>query len=120
MPKKGECRYCKALSVIHDVESIVEYTTDGLKIGGKKPTDAQLKELIGQCLFLERSELWKLLSSTLKAQAIKTGLIESKDFDQVIFAKASLHSVDVQQSIINAIRLENKNREGVAKTTKSN
>ncbi len=110
MATKGGCRYCEAFSSLYDKDEVVEYKEDGLFIGGIKPTEIQLNELASEIIIFEQSLLWKLLSETIKAQAIDSGIRKAKDYDQLLFSKASLHVVEVQQSIINAIRLERKKR----------
>ena len=109
MPVKS-CRYCEALSSLNNKESVVEYRNDVLYIGGVKPTDPQIEEMAKECILLGRMNVWKVLSETIKAQALDLGIRHAKDFDQLMFAKAMLHVVEVQESIIKAIVTENAGR----------
>lgn len=114
MLKIGGCRFCEALSGLYDAEKVVEYRDEVLHIGGHVPTEQQLNELANEAMLLRRTGIWALLTETVKAQAIDMGIRKSKDFDQLMFAKAMLHVVEVQESIINAIHVEHQKRKAVA------
>lgn len=107
---KKECRYCEALSALHGREQVVEYRDGVLFIGGQKPTDIQLADLAGESDLLGRLSLWPLLTETVKAQALDLGIKNAKDFDQLLFAKAMLHVVQIQESIRSAIQKEASTR----------
>src|ERR1035437_3755210 len=97
--KKASCRFCSALASIHNQEQIVEYRESVLHIGGHIPTDLQVKELLQEVILLQQTTLWKLLTETVKAQALDLAVHTAKDFDQVMFAKAMLHVIQTQESV---------------------
>ncbi len=101
-----ECRFCTALEHLHGSEHVVEYREKELFIGGVKPTSQQLEELAKEVQLLEQTALWKLLTATVKAQAVHMGITLCKDFDQVMFAKAMLHVVGIQTSLIESVKKE--------------
>lgn len=119
MPVKGGCKYCAALSSLCDHERVAEYRDGVLHIGGLIPTDQQLDEMAKEAMLLKQSGLWKILTETVKAQALDLGIRHAKDFDQLMFAKAMLHVVDVQLSAVAAIEAENSKRLK-GKTTETN
>lgn len=100
------CRFCTALEHLHGAESVVEYRDGEFYIGGVKPTTQQLEELAKEVQLLEQTALWKLLTATVKAQATHMGLTLCKDFDQVMFAKAMLHVVGIQSSLVESVKKE--------------
>jgi hypothetical protein len=104
------CRFCEALVSLADKEKVVEYRDGVLHIGGLIPTDKQIEELARESELLGKTVLWKHLTETVKAQAIDMGIRQAKDYDELLFAKALLHIVEVQQSIINAVLKENSIR----------
>lgn len=108
----SNCRYCEALSSVIGRESVVEYRDGVLHIGGQVPTDAQLAELVNEAELLSKTSLWMLLTETVKAQALELGIRNAKDFDQLMFAKAMLHVVEVQQSVSKAVKEEKRSRDG--------
>jgi len=102
-----DCRFCKALGDLHGTENIA--TVDSSKvlhIGGHKPTISQLEELGREIQLIEQTQLWKILTETVKSQAITLGIKEAKDFDQLLFAKAMLHIVGIQESLLGIIKKE--------------
>lgn len=112
MSKLTDCRYCAALSSIHGKEYVIELRDGVLYIGGVNPTDQQIEEMAKESVLLGQMNLWKVLTETIKAQALDLGIRHAKDFDQLMFAKAMLHIVEIQESAIKAIVKENAGRKG--------
>lgn len=110
MPK--QCRYCDALSSLVNKEYVAEYREKVLFIGGTVPTDQQLDEMAKEIHLLKGTSIWKVITETVKAQALDLGIKNAKDFDQLLFAKAMLHIVEVQESAIKAVVQENNLRKG--------
>lgn len=106
------CRYCSALSSIVGRESVAEYRDGVLFIGGHVPNDAQVAEMANEIELLEKTSVWALLTETVKAQALELGIKNAKDFDQLMFAKAMLHVVEVQKSAVKALKDERTMRNG--------
>ena len=96
--------------MLYGKDSVVEYRDGELYIGGIKPTEQHIDEMTKEAMILSKTSLWKCLTETVKAQAIDLGIKNAKDFDQLMFAKAMLHVVDVQLSVVHAIQNENSKR----------
>jgi hypothetical protein len=111
---KTVCRFCEALDSVFDDDKLVEYKEGILHIGGHIPTDQQLQELANEIVLLRKTSIWSLLTETVKAQAIDLGIKKAKDFDQLLFAKAMLHVVALQENAIDAIHAEYLQRKKVA------
>lgn len=102
-----DCKFCKALTGLDGAENIAEVDqAKVLHIGGNKPTETQLVELAREVQLLEQMQIWKILTDTVKSQAITLGIRDAKDFDQLMFAKAMLHIVGTQQSLLAIIKKE--------------
>jgi hypothetical protein len=108
MKKENDCRFCKALDPIADEMNVVEVTADGLKVGGKPLSKTELNELRNEVEMVKKFRLWHLLTDTAKAQAVNLGMKQSKDFDQLIFAKAMLHVVGINESVFAVLEREFK------------
>jgi len=116
MSKNPNCRFCDALSAVYDKTSVVELrdvlikgtdkTQQVLFIGGVVPTDQQIEELFNEVLLFEKTMLFRLLTETVRAQGVELGIKNAKDYDQLLIAKAMLHVVGVQESVLPAIRKE--------------
>ena len=104
---------------MYDADKIVEYRDSVLHVGGHIPTDQQLEELANEATLLQKTGIWTLLTETVKAQAVDLGIKKATDFDQLLFAKAMLHIVAVQESAVNAIHAERASRKKVASDKQS-
>ena len=105
MPIKP-CRFCSALRTLKGAEQVAELKDGVLFIGGIKPTIPQLEELGREVQILSQTSLWKLLTDTIRSQAVQMGIRDAKDFDQLMFAKAMLHIVGVQERLVALITKE--------------
>ena len=103
MPKAPKCRYCKALSSLCKNEYVVELRDGELFIGGLQPTPQQVEEMTREIDVLKQFSVWHVLTETVKAQALNLGIRNATDFDQLMFAKAMLHVVEIQESATKAI-----------------
>jgi hypothetical protein len=108
----AECRYCNALESFCDEEQVARSVDGILFIGGQTPTKQQLEELAKEGALVKSIGLWKVLTETVKSQALELGIKNAKDFDQLLFAKAMLHVVAIQESTIKAITSQNAKMEG--------
>ena len=106
MAAKKECRFCAALESVAAYVNVAEAKDGELIIGGKKLTVPQMEELGREVMLLEQMNLWKILKETVKSQALRMGVVEAKDFDQLLFAKAMLHMIGVQESLVEIVKKE--------------
>ena len=101
------CRFCRALNSLHGTENVAALDASKvLHVGGHKLTIPQLEELAKEIQLLEQTQLWKILTETVSSQAITLGIKEAKDFDQLMFAKAMLHVVGTQKSLLEILKKE--------------
>ena len=102
-----DCRFCQALTAFGDELAVAEIRmsegSPSLHIGGKKPTPMQLINLKTEVELLKKTELWKIMTSTVSQHAIKLGIKDAKDFDQTLFAKSMLHVVGLIEGVLTAI-----------------
>ena len=109
--RRGPCRFCAALSHTHDKLAVAETVEIApcdfeLRIGGIRPTDEQLKELVSEAELLTKTALWGILTATVRSRAVDMGIRSALNFDHTLLAKACLHVVGVQESTVDAIRKE--------------
>lgn len=98
------CRFCAALDALSGREHVITSAGHGkVAIGGAEATDAQLAELASEAELLRRTSLWKALTATARDLATDLGIRQAKDFDQLMFAKAMLHVVGIQESAVEAV-----------------
>lgn len=72
-------------------------------IQGKKITDSELKMLKEESSYILRTRLWSILTNSLKDQAKKSMFERSKSWEDMLFGKAMLYNLDVQEKIIELI-----------------
>jgi aspartate/tyrosine/aromatic aminotransferase len=77
-----------------------------LFIGGVKPTVTQMEELGSEAMLMEKMELWNIMTNTVRALANDLGIKQAKDFDQLMFAKAMLHVVGLQEDLLSRVKKE--------------
>lgn len=93
--RRPKCRFCEALNHVHDDIHVVALDRDGnLTVGGRRPSGNALTELKSGVVLLRQGGVWKVISDSLKAQAVDIALRKSTDFDQVVAAKMMLHVVN--------------------------
>ena len=74
-----------------------------LFIGGE-PIKSEIKEVLkDQAEYLKTSQLYEILLATLKNEAGNLALIQSKDWDNVLYAKAMHHNIYVFENLIKCL-----------------
>ena len=90
-----------------DKEKIVSVTIAAEKpvllLAGKPLTDLEKEQLTAEADYFTRSNLWRIMQETVKAEAVKTGIEKSKTWEETLSAKMMLHSLGLLDSIIKKI-----------------
>lgn len=66
-------------------------------------SDSQIGKWVGELRFIKECEVWKLVNTTLQEEARKRMFENSKNYDDILFGKAMLYTLDVQEKILNTI-----------------
>lgn len=80
-------------------ENIYRKEKDGIYLGGEKIRPEYLDVLKTQAATLKKSELWEILSATIKNEASESAL-KSLNWDNVQFAKALRYYVTIIDKIL--------------------
>lgn len=88
-------------------------------LGGKKLTPNQTANLQQEVMMLEKTEIWRVFTETLRHEAQLRMFEKSKTNEDMFFGKAILHAIGVFEAIVNAIQYamreeENKKYYGTA------
>jgi len=75
-----------------------------LFLGDYQMTEAEIKNLQEEIKFLEKTRLWQVWQTTVKKQAIDTGMYNSTNFEDMRTAKAFLKVLAVLQDINTIIK----------------
>lgn len=73
-------------------------------VGGEEIKPEVLRVLREQAIYLSTSQLYELYMNTLRNESSKLALIQSKDFEDVQFAKALWHCVYVIENMVNGLK----------------
>ncbi len=73
-------------------------------IGGEVADDARLANLKAESEFMLSSELWKLLSETMRYMAYEQMFTKSTSFDDMRSGKMLLYHLDVQKKLMQAFK----------------
>jgi hypothetical protein len=86
------------------LEDVIREDKDILYIGNRRATDDELKQLIAECKALEGFTVWKLMNETIKKDALDRGWNKSVKMEDLNAGKTIFYTLDLQKSIIKAIR----------------
>ena len=75
-----------------------------LLLGNEQISNQEWKNLYEEAKFLEESRLFKILSDTLAEQAKLRMFEQSKCDNDIIFGKATLYTLDLQNKIIESVK----------------
>lgn len=79
----------------------------GIMLGDKVLTDNEANELANDAKFFKRSRLWRLLLESMKYSANESLFNKSQTIDDMVFAKATLYTIDVlEKKVENISQLE--------------
>lgn len=83
---------------------VYESKNGKITVGGEEIKPEFLKVLREQAIYLSTSQLYELYIATLKNEASNLALIQSKNFEDVQFAKALWHTVFVIENMVNGLK----------------
>ena len=94
----------EALTDFPTVEKRVFTEKDGVLYIGKVALPQQMRDLLReQAKYLQTSNLWELLDSTITNEAAHLALVQSTNFEHVQFAKALHHWNFVFKNMIDTL-----------------
>lgn len=73
-------------------------------IGGQRIDEARLANLKAESEMLLNSELWKLLSETIRHMAYEQIFVKSKDYSEIVSGKMWLYHLDVQKKLMDVFK----------------
>lgn len=89
---------------IFSVDKVLTASKSGhLFLNGELVTEKQKNSLKAQARMFRNTQLWEVMTITLKAQAQKLAFNDSKDFQDLLNAKMMLYTIEVQENIIKKI-----------------
>ena len=95
----------KDLLCVVNIEDVMTADKQGnLFLGGTKLQETELDSLRAEAEFLTNTHLWKILTMSLKEQAMKVMFEQSQTFDDMRAGKMMLYNLSVQENIVNLIK----------------
>ena len=92
------------IPLVEDKE-IISFNKQGdVFIGTTKLTETELNTLRQEAKFLKESQIWKIINIYFTQLAKKKLFEESKDIDDLLFAKTMLYTLSVQNIILDKIK----------------
>ena len=86
-------------------ESVATYTKEGkLCVGGQEITSDEALNLVAEVQFIEKTRFWEICQNTLKDQAQKTIFERSKTIEDIVWGKALLYNLDLQNQVLKIIK----------------
>lgn len=83
------------------VEDIITTSKNGgCYLGSELMTDAEMEALRAEAHMFQSTRLWNVLTTTLRDQAKKTMFEKSTCWDDMVYGKAMLYAIGVQENII--------------------
>lgn len=105
LDKESEDKVAKLLGFV-DEKSII--TIDKIKgiiyIGGQRVDPVRLASLQAESTFLLNSELWKILSETIRHMAHEIMFTKSKTYEDLLSGKMWLYHLDIQKKILETFK----------------
>jgi len=106
--KVGE-RY-SARNWLVDPNSVILITNSGAYLNHEPIMKDKAKQLKQEATFLTGSLLWNILTNTLRQKAIEKSVMESLNYEQVMFGKAMVHNLSLIESIVNRLEVINTDK----------
>ncbi len=89
---------------VFEIEKVLTVSKSGhLFLNGQIVTEQQKQSLQAAARMFRNTQLWEVLTSSLKSQAQKLAFNQSKDLQDLLNAKMILYTVDVQENILKKI-----------------
>lgn len=92
----------KSLFVAVDAEEVFSSKDGVVYLNGKPLDPIRATNLGSEAKLFASTELWKVMTETLKYAAMESMYTKSKDYQDMIFGKAILYSIDILKKIRDA------------------
>lgn len=89
---------------ITNPHDIVRQDKGIIYLGGKPIAKSEHDSLISEIKALETMRIWSIINETVKQNAFERGWKNSSTIEELNLAKIEYRTLEVQQSILNAIR----------------
>lgn len=87
-----------------DAESRVFIERGGTVYIGREPVTEQMRSVLrDEAEHIQSSRLWEILNASVLNEAYSLALIQSKDFDNVQFAKALHHWAHFMRNVVHTL-----------------
>jgi len=97
-------RMFEYLFPIHVMDKVLTYNKQGyLYLNGVLLSPTERSNLQNELRYFQNTQLWDILSASLKHQAQKLAFNESKDVQDLLNAKMILYTISVQENILKKI-----------------
>lgn len=73
-------------------------------LGGNLVTEKELAELREEANYITRTKLWSIMTNTLADVARTKMFEEAENFDDMMWGKAILYAVDIQEKILKLLK----------------
>ena len=93
----------KTLGIINEADILQVHKNGKITLGKDQITEKEIKNLQAEIITFKKFRLYGIIFNTVKQKALEKALYESTDFEQVLSGKLILHTVGLQNSIIELI-----------------
>ena len=83
---------------------VIEYKQGNFYINNALISVEELQSITEEAKFIQNTRIWHLLQGTLAEQAKENIFNKSKNIDDIMFGKATLYAIDLQNKIIDKLR----------------
>ncbi len=89
---------------VFKIENVLTASKSGhIFLNGELITEKRKHSLKAQVRMMHNTELWEILTATLKYQAQKLAFDDSKELQDLLNAKMMLYTISVQENILKRI-----------------
>ncbi len=97
-------KYLAYLFPVFKADKVLTASKSGhLYLNGELVTEKQKNSLKGQVRMFRNTQIWEIMTDTLKFQAQKLAFNESKDLQDLMNAKMMCYTISVQENILKRI-----------------
>lgn len=86
------------------LDDVIKSDKRGLFIGGKLVGNLELRQLVAEAKAMEGFRLWKIMSESIKQDALDRGWNKSTKIEDLNTGKTIFYVVDLQESIIRLLK----------------
>lgn len=82
---------------------VIGYEKGIWSINGKKISEPEMEAIREEAKYIDKTRIWALLQGTLAEQARDNLFNKAKTVDDMLFSKAVLHCLDIQDKVISKL-----------------